>query len=214
MPITVNRQAVVPRPVPLLKRTNDLLVGSLMLLVLSPIIVVAALRIRRTLGSPVLFRQMRPGIGEKPFAFLKFRTMTDARDAEGQLLPDEQRVTGLGRFLRSTSIDELPSLINVLRGEMSLVGPRPLLIRYLDRYTWEQARRHEVLPGMTGWAQVNGRNAITWDQKFELDVWYIDHWSFFLEWKILLLTLWKALRREGISPAGAEFAQEFMGHTE
>jgi sugar transferase EpsL len=211
MSASTDRQAVSPRPIPVLKRANDLIMGSLMILVLSPIIATAYLLVRWKLGRPVLFRQLRPGIGERPFPFLKFRTMTDARDAHDLPLPDEQRVTRLGRILRSTSIDELPSLINVLRGEMSLVGPRPLLIRYLDRYTPEQARRHEVLPGMTGWAQVNGRNAITWDQKFALDVWYIDHWNFFLEWKILLLTLWKALRREGISPAGAEFAQEFMG---
>jgi sugar transferase EpsL len=206
------RSPVSPRPIPILKRANDLVVGGAMVLLLSPVIVITAILVRWKLGAPILFRQTRPGLGELPFTFLKFRTMTDAKDAQGNLLPDAQRILPLGRFLRSTSIDELPSLINVLRGEMSLVGPRPLLMRYLDRYAPPEARRHEVLPGMTGWAQVNGRNAITWEQKFLLDVWYIDHWSFFLEWKILLLTLWKALRREGISPADAEFAQEFMGH--
>jgi sugar transferase EpsL len=209
---TKNRAATSPLPVPFIKRINDLIVGGMMLLVLSPIIAITYVLVVIRLGRPVIFQQLRPGIGEQPFPFYKFRTMTDALDEQGALLPDSQRVTALGRFLRSTSIDELPSLINVLRGEMSLVGPRPLLVRYLDRYSPEQARRHEVLPGMTGWAQVNGRNAITWDQKFALDVWYIDHWSFGLEWKILLMTLWKAARREGISPKGEEFAQEFMGN--
>jgi sugar transferase EpsL len=207
-----NRAKVIPRRPPFLKRVNDLVVGSLMLIGLSPIIAITYILVASRLGRPVLFRQLRPGLGEKPFPFFKFRTMTDAKDSQGALLPDSERITPLGRFLRSTSIDELPSLINVLRGEMSLVGPRPLLVQYLNRYSAEQARRHEVLPGMTGWAQVNGRNAITWDQKFSLDIWYIDHWSFGLEWKILLLTLWKALRREGISPQGEEFAKEFMGN--
>jgi sugar transferase EpsL len=208
---SVSQASRLSRPVPALKRVNDLIIGGLMLIVLSPVIAVVAVLIRWRMGRPVLFRQKRPGRGGLVFDFLKFRTMTNAQNAQGVLLPDSQRVTRLGRFLRATSIDELPSLWNVLRGEMSLVGPRPLLIRYLDRYTPEQARRHEVLPGMTGWAQINGRNAVTWEKKFALDIWYIDHWSFWLEWKILLLTLWKALRREGISPADAEFAEEFMG---
>jgi lipopolysaccharide/colanic/teichoic acid biosynthesis glycosyltransferase len=199
------------RPVPLIKRLTDLAVGAAMAAVLLPVLVAAAAAVRVRLGNPILFRQPRPGRGGRIFQSLKFRTMTDDRDATGDLLPDAQRITRLGRFLRSTSIDELPNLWNVLRGEMSLVGPRPLLVRYLDRYTPEQARRHEVLPGITGWAQVNGRNAISWEQKFALDVWYVDHWSYGLDWKILFLTLWRAVRREGIAPPGAEFADEFMG---
>ena len=151
-----------------------------------PILLVTALIIRITMGSPVLFRQMRPGLQGKPFVMYKFRTMLDLRDEDGNVLPDEQRLTGVGRFLRSTSIDELPELINVLKGEMSLVGPRPLLMEYLDRYTPEQARRHNVKPGITGWAQVNGRNAISWEDKFKLDVWYVDNWSLWLDIKILI----------------------------
>ncbi len=170
-----------------------------------------AVLVRVKLGSPVLFRQVRPGLRAKAFTLYKFRTMVEARGAEGRLLADEMRITGFGRFLRSFSLDELPELINVLRGEMSLVGPRPLLMAYLDRYTPEQARRHEVLPGLTGWAQVSGRNAITWEQKFALDVWYVDHWSEGLDLKILGMTLVKTLAREGISPAGQATTDEFMG---
>jgi sugar transferase EpsL len=170
-----------------------------------------ALLVRLVRGSPVLFRQARPGYLGRPFEILKFRTMTGVRDASGALLPDAERLTWLGRFLRSTSLDELPALINVLRGDMSLVGPRPLLMQYLERYTPEQMRRHEVKPGITGWAQVNGRNAITWDQKFSLDVWYVDNQSFWLDLKIIGLTIWKILTREGISQPGQATAQEFMG---
>ena len=183
---------------PLLKRLLDFVVALLALVLLSPLLFLLAVWIRLTMGSPVLFRQTRPGLHGRPFTMYKFRTMTDARDAEGNLLPDDQRLTRFGRFLRSTSLDELPELINVLKGEMSLVGPRPLLMKYLDRYTPEQFRRHEVKPGITGWAQVNGRNAISWEEKFKLDVWYVDNWDLWLDLKILLMTLVKVFRREGI----------------
>jgi sugar transferase EpsL len=167
--------------------------------------------IKLTIGSPILFRQLRPGLHGKPFIIYKFRTMTHDRNAGGTLRPDEQRLTSFGRFLRSTSLDELPELFNVVKGDMSLVGPRPLLMKYLDRYTPEQARRHEVKPGITGWAQVNGRNAITWEQKFEYDVWYVDHMSLSLDLKIIGMTLWKILKMEGINQPGHATAQEFMG---
>jgi lipopolysaccharide/colanic/teichoic acid biosynthesis glycosyltransferase len=199
---------------PLSKRLLDLLLTLLSLLVLSPFLLVIALLVRVYHGKPILFRQLRPGYQGKPFSIYKFRTMRDERDAQGNLLPDEQRLTRLGRFLRSTSLDELPELFLVLRGEMSLVGPRPLLMQYLPRYSREQARRHEVLPGITGWAQVNGRNALTWQDKFRLDVWYVDHWSLGLDVRILLLTIWKAISREGISQPGHATAEEFMGNEE
>jgi len=182
-------------------------------LLISPLLAILALLVRVRMGSPVLFRQVRPGLGGRPFTVYKFRTMVEARDAAGRVLADESRMTGIGRFLRSFSLDELPELGNVLRGEMSLVGPRPLLTAYLDRYTPEQARRHEVLPGMTGWAQVNGRNALTWEQKFEHDVWYVDHWSLWLDLRILAITMLKTLTREGISPPGQATAEEFWGST-
>ena len=172
---------------------------------------VVALLVRIIHGKPVLFRQVRPGYLGKPFQIYKFRTMTETYDAHGNLLPDTQRLTRLGRFLRATSIDELPELLNVLRGEMSLVGPRPLLVQYLERYTPEQARRHHMLPGVTGWAQINGRNALTWEDKFLLDAWYVDHWSLGLDIKILLRTIWKVLSREGISQPGHATAEEFTG---
>ncbi len=193
------------------KRLLDLALTFPALVLLSPILAFTALLVRLTLGAPVLFRQQRPGLHGKPFTLYKFRTMTDARDAQGNLLPDAERLTTFGRFLRSTSLDELPELWNVLRGDMSLVGPRPLLMQYLDRYTPEQARRHEVKPGITGWAQVNGRNAITWEQKFALDVWYVDHVSLWLDLKIIALTVWKILKREGISQPGQATMEEFMG---
>jgi lipopolysaccharide/colanic/teichoic acid biosynthesis glycosyltransferase len=163
------------------------------------------------MGSPVFFKQQRPGLHGKPFYMFKFRTMTNACDGDGCLLPDCDRLTPLGRFLRSTSLDELPELFNVLKGDMSLVGPRPLLMQYLDRYTPEQARRHEVRPGVTGWAQVNGRNALSWEDKFEMDVWYVDNRSFWLDLKILWMTLLKVVRREGISGDGCETMTEFEG---
>lgn len=197
--------------VPFIKRLFDILVSGLVLLVLSPLIILISLCVLIYHGKPILFHQIRPGYGGKPFKIYKFRTMTDKRDNTGVLLPDAERLTRLGKFLRATSLDELPEFFNVLRGEMSLVGPRPLLMQYLDRYTPEQARRHAVLPGITGWAQVNGRNALTWEDKFRLDVWYVDHWSFSLDVRILFLTLWKALMREGINQPGQATAEEFMG---
>ena len=193
------------------KRALDLALLLVALPVIAPLLAVVAVWVRLKLGSPVLFRQQRPGLHGRPFTIFKFRTMTAARDARGSLLPDAQRLTPLGRFLRAASLDELPEFFNVLRGEMSVVGPRPLLIQYLDRYTPEQARRHEVLPGITGWAQVNGRNTLTWEEKFELDVWYVDHQSLQLDCKIILLTLFKIVKREGISHPGQATMQEFMG---
>ncbi len=193
------------------KRIFDLLLTIPALILLSPLILLVALLVRWQHGSPVLFAQVRPGYRGKLFTLRKFRTMTDGRDPQGNLLPDEQRLTSLGRFLRAASLDELPELLNVLKGEMSLVGPRPLLIQYLARYSPEQARRHDVLPGITGWAQINGRNALTWEDKFRLDVWYVDHWSLWLDLKILALTLWKVIRREGISQPGHATAEKFMG---
>jgi lipopolysaccharide/colanic/teichoic acid biosynthesis glycosyltransferase len=165
-------------------------------------------------GRPVLFRQTRPGYQGRPFELLKFRTMVDIRDESGKLLPDSERVTRLGRVLRTSSLDELPEFLNVLRGEMSLVGPRPLLMQYLTRYTPEQARRHEVLPGITGWAQVNGRNDLSWEDKFRLDVWYVEHWSLRLDLRILGMTFVKVLRREGISQEGYVSAEEFKGSSD
>jgi sugar transferase EpsL len=196
----------------LLKRTIDVLVSSLGLILFSPFMLLTALMVRLNMGSPVLFCQVRPGLHAKPFMLLKFRTMTDARDADGTSLPDARRLTALGRWLRSTSLDEVPQLWNILKGELSLVGPRPLLMQYLERYSRDQARRLEVKPGMTGWAQVNGRNAISWEEKFELDVWYVDHWSLWLDFRILSMTLWQALRREGISGEGHATMPEFLGN--
>jgi lipopolysaccharide/colanic/teichoic acid biosynthesis glycosyltransferase len=181
---------------------------------LAPLLVITALLVRRLLGTPVLFRQRRPGLHGKPFTIYKFRTMTDARDQDGNLLSDEERCPPFGRFLRSSSLDELPELWNVLRGEMSFVGPRPLMMEYLDRYSPEQARRHDVLPGITGWAQVNGRNAISWEEKFNLDVWYVDNHNLYLDLKILWLTAAKVIKRDGISAPGELTAPEFMGSKE
>jgi lipopolysaccharide/colanic/teichoic acid biosynthesis glycosyltransferase len=194
-----------------LKRTLDGLIAAFSLVVLSPVLIAVACGVRIMIGSPVLFRQQRPGLRSRPFTIEKFRTMTDDRDTKGNLLPDADRLPGFGRFLRSTSLDELPELWNVLRGEMSLVGPRPLLMQYLDRYTPEQARRHEVRPGITGWAQVNGRNALSWEEKFALDVWYVDHLSFWLDVKIMATTVWKIFKREGISQPGQATMEEFTG---
>jgi len=189
----------------------DVVVSAVALTVLAPVMGLIALLVWRTMGRPVLFRQARPGLHGKPFVMYKFRTMRDLRDAEGKLLPNEARLTPFGRWLRSTSLDELPELLNVLRGEMSLVGPRPLLMEYLDRYTPEQARRHEVKPGITGWAQIHGRNNLSWDERFKLDVWYVDNWSLWLDVKILWRTLWMVLRREGISAQGHATMPEFRG---
>jgi lipopolysaccharide/colanic/teichoic acid biosynthesis glycosyltransferase len=196
---------------PLRKRFFDLALTVPGLILISPVLAVIAIAVRIALGSPVLFRQRRPGLMARPFVLYKFRTMSDEVDTEGNPMPDAVRLSRLGRLLRSFSLDELPELLNVIKGEMSLVGPRPLLMRYLERYSAEQARRHDVLPGITGWTQVNGRNANTWEQKFEYDVWYVDHWSVRLDAKILLITLWKVLTREGISQPGQATAEEFMG---
>jgi len=197
-----------------MKRTFDVLVSLVALIVLSPLLLGVAILVRIKLGSPVLFSQDRPGLGGRIFRLLKFRTMHDGRDADGRLLPDEQRITDLGRFLRSTSIDELPELWNVLRGDMSLVGPRPLLVSYLSRYSPQQARRHEVRPGLTGWAQVNGRNALDWDERFRLDVWYVDHRSLALDFRILLRTVAIVLRREWISGGDSATLTEFQPSAE
>ena len=193
------------------KRIIDVALTLIGGLVLLPFVMLIALAVYLSVGAPILFRQKRPGMAGLPFEMYKFRTMLEGFDEQGNPLPDGQRLTRVGRFLRSLSLDELPSLWNVLRGEMSLVGPRPLLMRYLERYSPEQARRHEVLPGITGWAQVNGRNALTWEDKFRLDVWYVDHQSLWLDFRILLMTVWKVLRREGISQEGHATADEFMG---
>lgn len=193
------------------KRVFDVIASALLLIVLSPVLLVIALAVRINMGSPVLFKQVRAGLHGCPFTILKFRTMLDAFDHNGSPLPDEDRLTPLGRFLRSTSLDELPELVNVLRGDMSLVGPRPLLMEYLDRYTPEQARRHEVKPGITGWAQVNGRNALSWEEKFKLDVWYVDNWSLWLDLRILWLTCVAVLTRKGINAEGHATMPEFTG---
>jgi lipopolysaccharide/colanic/teichoic acid biosynthesis glycosyltransferase len=193
------------------KRVLDLILVLLTLPLWLALLWGIALLVRWKLGSPIFFRQKRPGLRSEFFELLKFRTMSDARDATGRLLPDAQRLSGLGRWLRSTSLDELPELINVLRGEMSLVGPRPLLVHYLAYYTSEQARRHEVLPGLTGWAQVQGRNAISWEEKFRLDVWYVDNRSLWLDLRILARTVQKVLLREGINAVGEATMPEFVG---
>jgi len=198
-------------PPPISKRILDLIIALLGSLVLSPVMLVIATLVWIKYGCPVIFRQERPGFLGRPFRVYKFRTMTNASNENDVLLPDSQRITRLGKLLRSTSLDELPELFNVIRGEMSIVGPRPLLMQYLPRYSAEQARRHEVLPGITGWAQVNGRNALTWEEKFKLDVWYVDHWSFGLDIKIILISIVKVLRREGINQPGQTTAEEFMG---
>lgn len=193
------------------KRLLDVALALAALLLLLPFICLIALLVRTQLGTPALFRQQRPGLRGRPFTIFKFRTMTDARDEQGNLRPDAERLTPFGRFLRGASLDELPELWNVLRGDMSLVGPRPLLMQYLDRYTPEQARRHEVRPGITGWAQVNGRNALSWEQKFALDIWYVDHLSLSLDLKIIAMTIEKIVKSEGISQPGQATAEEFMG---
>lgn len=194
-----------------LKRLFDLSVGAVALVLMSPLILLIGLLVAAFLGKPVLFRQQRPGLNGKLFTLLKFRTMREPVGLNGRLVPDGERITSFGRLLRSTSLDELPELINVVRGEMSIVGPRPLLVRYLGRYSPFQMRRHEVLPGITGWAQVNGRNAVSWDHKFAMDVWYVDHQSLWLDLKIVVLTMWRIAKRDGIDQPGVVGASEFMG---
>ena len=193
------------------KRIFDIICAIVALVLLAPVMLLVAVFVRRKLGKPVLFTQTRPGLQGKPFQMLKFRTMRDAYDKNGNPLPDDQRITPFGQFLRSTSIDELPELINVLKGEMSLVGPRPLLMEYLELYSPEQARRHDVRPGITGWAQINGRNAISWKQKFELDLWYINNWSLWLDIKILFLTVVKVFKRSDINQQGRVTIEKFNG---
>ena len=194
-----------------MKRLLDVLAAMLALVLLSIPLAVLAIQVRRNLGSPVFFRQMRPGLRGQPFQMVKFRTMTDARGPDDSLLADAQRLTSFGKFLRSSSLDELPELWNVLKGDMSLVGPRPLLMEYLPLYSLEQARRHEVRPGITGWAQVNGRNTLSWEEKFKLDVWYVDNQSFWLDIRILWMTVQKVLVREGVSAAGEATMPKFTG---
>lgn len=195
----------------MLKRLFDIVASFFGLLLLLPIIAIVAWQVRRKLGTPVLFRQVRPGLHGKPFEMIKFRTMKDACDVQGNPLPDSERMTAFGGFLRSSSLDELPGLWNVLKGEMSLVGPRPLLMEYLPLYSEQQYRRHEARPGVTGWAQVNGRNALSWEDKFKLDVWYVDNRSIWLDLKIVFLTLKKVLIREGISADGEATMSKFTG---
>jgi sugar transferase EpsL len=193
------------------KRAFDILLTLMALPILLPLGVFVATLVRLKIGSPVLFKQERLGQGGQAFRIRKFRTMTDGRDETGKLLPDDERLTGFGKFLRATSLDELPEFMNILAGEMSLVGPRPLHAYYRERYSAEQFRRHEVLPGLTGWAQINGRNALQWEQKFEMDVWYVDHQSLGLDLKIMALTFLKIVKREGINQAGQATAEEFKG---
>lgn len=196
-----------------LKRVMDFILSLMAIIVLSPILLIVAVLVRTKLGRPVLFKQERPGKDEKIFKLYKFRTMTDEIDENGTLLPDEVRLTKFGKMLRSTSLDELPELFNILKGDMSIVGPRPLLVRYLSRYNAEQKRRHEVRPGLSGLAQVNGRNAISWEDKFKYDVEYVDHVTFWGDWKIIFQTVWNVLKRDGISSETSATMEEFMGST-
>ena len=196
------------------KRAFDLFFAAILVILLAPVFLLTALLVGIFHGWPLIFRQQRPGYKGHPFFIYKFRTMTNRLSPTGQLLPDADRLTSFGRFLRASSLDELPELFNILRGDMSFVGPRPLLMEYLPRYSVEQMRRHDAVPGLTGWAQIHGRNAITWPEKFALDVWYVNHWSFWLDIKILFLTLWKVLRREGITQEGQATTEYFMGNKE
>jgi sugar transferase EpsL len=196
---------------PLSKRILDLSLAALALVLLSPLFLLIAVLVRLLIGAPVVFRQQRPGYKGKPFFIFKFRTMTDRPGPDGNLLPDSERLTPFGSFLRALSLDELPELFNILRGEMSVVGPRPLLMEYLSLYSSEQARRHDAVPGLTGWAQVNGRNATDWPKRLAMDVWYVDHWSFWLDIKIVLMTIWKTIRREGINQPGQATVEHFKG---
>jgi lipopolysaccharide/colanic/teichoic acid biosynthesis glycosyltransferase len=198
----------------LIKLILDKSMAIIALVVFSPVMLAVAIAIYFRMGYPIIFSQPRPGENARIFNLYKFRTMTNECDAKGNTLPDDQRLTSFGKFLRQTSLDELPQLLNVLKGDMSFVGPRPLLVRYLDRYTTEQARRHEVKPGITGLTQIKGRNCLSWEDKFKLDVWYVDHWSLWLDLQILVLTVFKVLKQEGISQQGYATASEFMGNAE
>ncbi len=195
-----------------LKPAFDFFATLILIILLSPVLIILTVLVGFFIGRPILFKQKRPGLNGEPFVLYKFRTMTNEKDADGNLLPDEKRLTRFGQFLRATSLDELPELFNVLKGDMSLVGPRPLLMEYLPLYSKEQARRHEVRPGITGWAQVNGRNALSWQDKFKLDVWYVDHVSFLLDLKILVMTLLKVLKREAINQPGKATMEKFTGN--
>jgi sugar transferase EpsL len=201
-----------PTGIPFSKRAFDVIFSLIGLILVSPILMIISILLWLKIGAPIVFRQERPGYLEKPFWIYKFRTMSDKRDKYGNLLPDKYRITSFGKFLRTFSLDELPELINILRGDMSFVGPRPLLMEYLDRYSVAQRRRHEVLPGITGWAQINGRNVLSWEDKFRFDVWYVDNWSLWLDFKIIFITIWKVIKREGISQPGHATAEKFMGN--
>lgn len=194
-----------------IKRILDIISSLLAIIILSPLLAVTAVLVKTKLGSPVLFKQERPGKDEKIFTLMKFRTMTDERDENGELLPDEVRLTKFGKFLRSTSIDELPELFNILKGDMSVIGPRPLLVKYLPRYNEHQHRRHEVRPGLSGWAQVNGRNTVSWEDKFDMDVEYVENYSMFMDIKILFMTIVNVLKHDGISSETSATMEEFMG---
>jgi len=201
-----------PAGVPFSKRTFDLIFASGGLILISPILLIISILVWIKIGDPIFFKQKRPGYKEKPFWIYKFRTMSEKRDKHGNLLPDKNRITSFGKFLRTFSLDELPEMLNIIRGEMSFVGPRPLLMEYLDRYSETQRKRHEALPGITGWAQINGRNILTWEDKFRFDIWYIDNWSFWLDIKILVITFWKVIKREGISQPGHATSEKFTGN--
>ncbi len=198
-------------PTPLLKRVFDIVFSLIAAVLLTPVFILVTILLIMAQGFPVIFTQIRPGKNGKPFRLYKFRTMKESRNSEGELFVDDVRITRFGNFLRNSSFDELPELINVIKGDMSIVGPRPLLMQYLERYSEEQARRNEVLPGITGWAQVNGRNAISWEEKFNLDVWYVDHWAFWLDIRIIFQTIWKVIKGEGVSQPGQATMEEFMG---
>jgi len=202
------------KPTPLIKRVFDVLFSLIAVIILSPVLIVVSIVLVISDGFPIFFTQTRPGKNESPFELHKFRTMKVVRNKNDELSTDGDRITKFGNFLRITSLDELPELFNVLKGEMSIVGPRPLLMQYLGRYSDEQSRRHGVLPGITGWAQINGRNAISWEEKFRLDVWYVDHWTFQLDIRIILQTIWKVIKGEGISQPGRATMDEFMGNAE
>ena len=208
---SVDRRPPDRRPYDRVKRVIDVVLIVIGMVLLAPVLAILVWKVRRELGSPVLFSQQRPGLHGRTFTLRKFRTMTDERGSDGELLPDDQRLTRFGQWLRASSLDELPEMVNVLRGEMSLVGPRPLLVEYLELYTPEQARRHEVRPGITGWAQVNGRNAMAWPDKLAMDVWYVDHRSLWLDIRILLKTLWVMATRQGVSEAGHATTERFQG---
>lgn len=197
---------------PLVKRLFDIIAASIGLVLLSPLLLLLAILVRVYIGRPVLFYQQRPGFKGKPFSIVKFRTMEELRDVSGKPLPDSVRVTRLGQLMRALSLDELPELTNILRGDMSVVGPRPLMMEYLPLYSAEQMRRHDVYPGLTGWAQIHGRNTLDWPSRFKLDVWYVDHWSFWLDIRIILITIWKVLKREGINQPGRATTDFFTGN--